>query len=95
MIGNNVYIFILGIFILFKIYHNYNYEYILTKLVKDKIHENINNQSNLNLKIHNSDYNKNYEDERAPFGMVIGSWSVGNNNDYAYECSGIPGSTDC
>lgn len=36
-----------------------------------------------------------YEDETSSYGMVRGSWSIGGNSKYTYECSGISGSTDC
>jgi hypothetical protein len=39
--------------------------------------------------------NQIYEDETSSYGMVSGSWSIGRSNNYAYECSGIAGATDC
>ena len=36
-----------------------------------------------------------YNEDIAPGGMVRWGWSTASDSHYAYECSGIPGSTDC
>ena len=49
--------------------------------------------------LHGNDLNStkpDYSYEKAPYGMVRGSWSIyGFNSKDTYECSGIAGATDC
>jgi|TARA_B100001248_G_C27006268_1_gene285619 hypothetical protein len=62
------------------------------------INSNFNNFTNNfgeNLILNTPEHVYSYEDETSSYGMVSGSWSIGGNLEYTYECSGIGGSTDC